>query len=133
LRARTPILPLFLDESVPASVGRFFEAGGHSVAYLEDEIPRGSPDPLVAEVAVRNDAILVAIDKDMRQIAKRHGIGSTRFKRLHLLQFRCSGPQAIHRAKEAHSLIQHEWEVAAAKAARRFWVEIGSEYIRTHR
>ncbi len=69
----------------------------------------------------------------MRQIAKRNGIGSERFKRLHLLQFRCSEFQSIHRVGEAYSLIQLEWSIAQAKAARRFWVEIGNEYIRTHR
>ena len=94
---------------------------------------RGSPDALVAEIALRNDAILVAVDKDMRQIARKHGVGSTRFRRLHLLQFRCTEPQAIHRVREAADLIEAEWDVACSKAARRFWVEVGDGYIRTHR
>jgi len=99
-------------------------------------IPRdslGQGNALVSEVAVRSNAILVAVDKDMRQIAKRHGIGSVRFKRLNLLQFRCTAIQSIHRAKEACSLIEHEWGVAETKAARRFWVEVGDSYIRTYR
>lgn len=100
---------------------------------MQDAIARGSPDTLVAEVALRNDAILVAVDKDMRQIAKRHGIGAGRFKRLHLLQFRCTEVQSIHRAREAASLIEMEWDIAQEKAARRFWVEIGESSIRTHR
>ena len=69
----------------------------------------------------------------MRQIAKRHGIGSVRFKRLNLLQFRCTAIQSINRAKEACSLIEHEWGIAETKAARRFWVEVGDSYIRTYR
>lgn len=94
---------------------------------------RASSDTLVAEVAQRNHAILVAVDKDMRQIAKRHGIGSGRFKRLNLLQFRCAEVQSIRRAEEAASLIGAEWDIAQGKVARRFWVEVGESYIRTHR
>ena len=84
-------------------------------------------------MAQRNAAILVAVDRDMRQLARNRGIGSQRFKRLHLLQFRCSAVQAVNRVREAYSLIEHEWAVASSKEARRFWVEIGDSYIRTHR
>ena len=100
---------------------------------MQDAIASGSPDILVADVALRNEAILVAVDKDMRQIAKRHGIGSVRFTRLNLLQFRCTALQSVARVKEAYTLIQLEWSIARSKAARRFWVEIGNDYIRTHR
>ncbi len=100
---------------------------------MQDAMARGSPDTLVAEIALRNQAVLVAMDRDMRQIAKRGGIGVQRFKRLHLLQFRCKEAQSIHRARGAASLIELEWEISEAKAARRFWVEIGDAYIRTHR
>ena len=84
-------------------------------------------------MAQRNDAILVAVDKDMRQIAKRHRIGGARFRRLHLLQFRCTVVQSVRRVREACSLIEHEWAHAQEKQARRFWVEIGDSYIRTQR
>jgi predicted nuclease of predicted toxin-antitoxin system len=127
------ILPLFLDEGAPKSVGTYFKEQGHNVTFLEEALARGSADILVSEVAVRSNAILVAVDKDMRQIAKRHGIGSVRFKRLNLLQFRCTAIQSIHRAKEACSLIEHEWGIASMKTARRFWVEVGDSYIRTYR
>ena len=126
-------LPLFLDEGAPRSVGRFFTEHGHAVTYMQDVMARGSADPLVAEVAQRNAAILVAIDRDMRQLAKDRGIGSQRFKRLHLLQFRCTAVQSVARVREAYSLIEHEWALAQTKDARRFWVEIGDSYIRTHR
>ena len=127
------VLPLFLDEGAPRSVGAFLADRGHGVTYMQDVMARGSTDPLVAEVAQRNDAILVAVDKDMRQIAKRHGIGGTRFQRLHLLQFRCTAVQSVRRVREACSLIEHEWAYAQEKRARRFWVEIGDSYIRTQR
>jgi predicted nuclease of predicted toxin-antitoxin system len=127
------VLPLFLDEGAPRSVGLYFTEQGHDVSYMQDEMVRGSADLLVGEVALRNNRILVAVDRDMKRIASRHGIGKSRFKRLHLLQFLCSEPQAVHRLREALSLIEHEWEKAHLKAARRFWVEIGGDFIRTHR
>ena len=127
------ILPLFFDEGAPRSVGRFFENHGHSVTYMQDVMERGSPDALVAEIAQRNDAILVAVDKDMRQIAKQNGIGGTRFKRLDLLQFRCSEVEALQRVTDSYSLVVHEWQTVTAREEARFWVEVGSSYIKTHR
>ena len=100
---------------------------------MQDVMATGSPDTLVAEIAQRNAAILVAIDKDMRQIAKQNGIGSERFKRLHLLQLRCSEPQAVHRIRDAIELIEAEWVIAMTKEAKRFWIEVGSNYIKTIR
>ncbi|MEE4209318.1 MAG: DUF5615 family PIN-like protein [Parvularcula sp.] len=126
-------LPLFFDEGAPRSVGRYFQTRGHSVIYMQDVMERGSPDTLVAEIAQRNDAILVAADKDMRQIAKQNGIGSLRFKRLDLLQFRCSEVEAVQRVADAYSLIVHEWHAVKAVQGTRFWVEVGSSYIRTQR
>lgn len=133
MKSTATALRLFLDEGAPKSVGTFFADKGHDVISLGEAIERSSPDTLVAEVALRNNAVLVAVDKDMRQIARRHGIGGTRYKRLNLLQFLCSQPQSIHRVAEAYSLIEHEWVVAQKKASRRFWVEIGDTFIRTHR
>ena len=133
LTPRKLILRLFLDEGAPRSVGLFFKENGHDVTYMQDEMARGSPDLLVSEVALRNNAILVAVDRDMKRIASRHGIWSSRFRRLHLLQFLCLEPQAVHRLREALSLVEHEWEIAQRKVARRFWVEIGDSFIRTRR
>jgi predicted nuclease of predicted toxin-antitoxin system len=57
----------------------------------------GSPDVLVAKTAEANDAILIALDGDMKTLAKRAGISGGRFKRLSLLKLRRreSGPSAI--------------------------------------
>ena len=107
------ILPLFLDEGAPNSVGTFFKGQGHSVIFLEEALARGSADILVAEVAVRNHAILVAVDTDMRQIAKRYGIGSTRFKRLNLLQLNehtCKWPIGDPLSKDFYFCGQHSLE-----------------------
>jgi hypothetical protein len=72
---------------------------------MQDVMASGSADPLVAEVAQRNAAIPVAIE----------GYASAREgpwhrepalpRRLHLLQFRYTAVQAVHRVREAYSLI----------------------------
>ncbi|MEF2071895.1 DUF5615 family PIN-like protein [Consotaella aegiceratis] len=133
MKGRTATLRVFLDEGVPDSVGRMFAKHGHTVIYLRDAIAKGSPDLLVCAAAEANDAILVAIDADMKQIAKRHGVGNGRFKKLSLIKFSCTEPQAALRLEQAMSLIEHEWTISKAKAARRLYVEISSSVIRTYR
>jgi predicted nuclease of predicted toxin-antitoxin system len=128
-----PRLRLFLDEGVPDSVGRAFENHKHEVIYLRDSVPQGSPDLLVCAAAGSNDAVLVAFDGDMRQIAKNHGISKGRFKRLSLIKLSCTEPSAASRIEQAMSFIEHEWIISSEKAARRLFVEIGSYVLRTYR
>lgn len=128
-----PKLRVFLDEGVPVSVGNTFEAHGHEVVPLEAAVKRGSPDVMVCAAAQANDAILVAFDHDMKQLARRYGIGSGRFKRLSLIKFLCPEPMAAKRLEQAMSLIEHEWLVSSEKVARRLFVEVGKQFLRTNR
>lgn len=132
MRAR-PKLRFFLDEGVADSVGRFLEGEGHFVILLRDSITTGSKDPLVCVAAEANDAILVAHDADMRGLAKRYGVTNGRFKRLSLIKLSCPEPRAVDRLREALSLIEHEWEVSKTMAARRLFVEVSKDVIRTMR
>lgn len=132
MRAR-PKLRFFLDEGVADSVGRFLEGEGHFVILLRDSITTGSKDPLVCVAAEANDAILVAHDADMRGLAKRYGVTNGRFKRLSLIKLSCTEPRAVDRLREALSLIEHEWEVSRTMAARRLFVEVSKDVIRTMR
>lgn len=115
------------------SVGHAFEEQGHEVIYLWEATPRGSDDPVVCAAALANDAILVALDADMKAIARGHGIGSQRFKRLSLIKLSCPEPSAAARVAGAISLVEHEWLISEGKAARRLFVEIGAGFIRTLR
>lgn len=92
-------------------------------------------DPIVCAAAIANDAILVAVDADMKRLARRYGATPTtgRFESLNLIWIGCNGPLASKRAEQAMSLIEHEWKFSAAKAARRLWIEIGPHHIRTYR
>lgn len=133
MRQKRPVLKLFLDEGVPDSVGSSFSDAGHIVIHLRDAIATGSPDQLVCAVSEANDAILVALDGDMRQLAKRQGIGQRRFRRLSLIKLSCRETRAAERVRSAMSLIEHEWEYGAKAEDRRIFVEIRDNVIRTVR
>jgi len=126
-------MKFFLDEGVPASVGKFLHSEGHDVILLKDVIATGSPDNVVATAAEKNEAILVACDGDMKQMVKRFGIGAGRFKALNLLKITCAGPLNTPRVQQSLSLVQHEWDWSQRKKARRMFVEIKSDVIRTYR
>ena len=133
MRRRRPLLRLFLDEGVPDSVGQCFSKAGHTVIYERDAIAPGSPDQLVCAVSEANDAILVALDADMRQLAQRRGVGQRRFRRLSLIKLSCRETSAAKRVEEAMSLIEHEWQVGSQSRDRRIFIEIRNSVIRTVR
>jgi predicted nuclease of predicted toxin-antitoxin system len=124
-----PILRLFLDEGVPDSVGKAFLDVGHDVGFLNKTIARGSPDQLVCAIADINNAILVALDGDMKRIAQGYGVGSRRFLRLGLIKLSCHEPDAADRVRAAMTLIEHEWMVTERKEGRRIFVEISDKVI----
>lgn len=133
MRGTRPKLRFFLDEGVADSVGVFLEGEGHFVIRLRDSITTGSKDPLVCVAAEANDAILVAHDADMKGLAKRYGVSNGRFKRLSLIKLSVPEPRAVDRLREAISLIEHEWEISETKAARRLFIDIMKDVIRTMR
>ena len=128
-----PILRFFLDEGVPRAVGRKLDDRGHIVIYLQDATASGSPDQLVCAVAQANDAILVALDGDMRQLAQRQGVGHSRYRKLSLLKLSCREPRAAERVEKALSLIEHEWNFSTNSSDRRIFIEINDASISTRR
>lgn len=133
MSAARPKLKFFLDEGVPDSVGRTLKAAGHDVLYLRLNLAPGSPDDLVCTVSEVHEAILVALDSDMKKLARRHGVGSRRYRRLSLLKLSCRETRAAARVQAALSLIEHEWTYSASNSDRRIFIEIGNEFIRTGR
>jgi predicted nuclease of predicted toxin-antitoxin system len=131
--ATKPSLRLFLDEGVPDSVGHAFMEAGHQVAFLNKTLARGSSDHLVCAIADINDAILIALDGDMKRIAQGHGVGSAKFLRLGLIKLSCFEPDAANRVRAAMSLIEHEWIVTEGAEGRRVFVEISDKVIRSFR
>lgn len=126
-------LKFFLDEGVPDSVGRALETLGHEVTLLrESGLARGSPDQLVCAYAEINEAILIALDGDMKKLAQTHGAGARRFRKLNLIKLSCPEPEAAKRIQSAMSLIEHEWMVGEGET-RRLYIEIQKTTIRTMR
>lgn len=134
MTAGRPRLRLFLDEGVPDSVGHAFMEAGHDVAFLNKMLARGSADQLVCAIADINDAILVALDGDMKRIAQGYGIGARTFLRMGLIKLSCFEPDAARRVREAMSLIEHEWAFSEGTPnKRRIFVEISATVIRSFR
>jgi predicted nuclease of predicted toxin-antitoxin system len=124
---------VLLDEGVPAAVGEVFVSHGHELIPFENVVIRGSRDELVCAAAEANDALLVAFDNDMKQMARRHGVTPARFKRLSLLKFECEEPNAAARLGKAMSLLEHEWAVCLRPDMPRLFVIIGKQTLRSHR
>jgi hypothetical protein len=98
-------LPLFLDNNVPDSIGRYLQGRGHSVLRQRFHIPADSPDHLVAMTAMTAGRILVTIDKDFT---------SQRFHqpKFHTLsRIALSGPSntLLGAVKEHFHLIEYQW------------------------
>ena len=129
------VLRVFLDEGVPVSVEKVFSEAGHDVIPFREGATPGSPDPLVCAVAEANDAILVALDGDMKQSAQGRGVGSKRFRRLSLIKLSCNEPRAAERLRAAMTLIEHEWRYSSGmqEGLRRLFIEVTDSTIRTHR
>jgi predicted nuclease of predicted toxin-antitoxin system len=103
------------------------------VILLRDKIAPDSPDPLVCAVSEANDAILVSHDNDMKQLARRRGVGQARYRMLSLIKLTCRESRAAARIAQAMSLIVHEWDFGADNPDRRMFIEIGDSVIRTMR
>lgn len=94
-----------------------------------------TPDDVVCATALENNAILVAVDGDMKALAKRYGQASTnsRFERLNLIRIGCDGIAASQRVQQAMGIIEFEWAFKQEKPSRRMWIDVGRHSIRTNR
>ncbi len=135
MRFKRPKLRFALDEGVPNAVGMALQSAGHTVIFLNrgDRVPRGAKDSLVCAFAILNEAILVAMDGDMKAIARGAGITGSAYAKLNLLKLSCLETEAAARVKAAMTLIEHEWHVGAGTPGRRLFVEILTSVIRSNR
>ena len=108
---------------------------GHIVIFHRDALPEGAKDEVVCATALENDAILVALDSDMKQMARRYGAKTKvgRFATLNVIMLHCNEVLASKRLEQAITLIENEWSFAEGKTARRLWIEVASHFIRTYR
>lgn len=119
---------------MPNSVGAVLIGAGYDVVFARDVTGPGAADDLVCAVAEVNECILVSFDKDMRNAARRQGLGGrARFPFLSLIKLCCYEPEAADRLGSALSLIEHEWARRATNEGRRMYIEIGTTVIRVNR
>lgn len=120
---------------MPDSVGLALEQHGHEVIYHLDILPEKTPDDVVAQTALANEAILVAFDADMKKFARRYGSaeGDDRFARLNMLSLECGEVIAAKWLTYAMSLVEHEFRISQQKLAGRMWVVVGRHTLRTNR
>jgi len=130
-----PELRLLLDAGVPDSVATIFAKHGHTPILYREVLGEKVADEVVCATALANDAIFVAIDGDLKYLAKQYGVKprGERFDRLSVIRLCCNETQAASRLEQALELIYLEWGYAAKKRARRMWLDIGQHMIRTHR
>jgi hypothetical protein len=126
--ATRPKIPFLTDVNVPDSVGDYLRGRKHSVVRVRSIMPITSPDPVVAEAALRAGKVLVSWDKDFNQ----QRFLKPRFAGLSRIAFSCPEPMAVQRLKALMSLIESEWELAR-KAGHRMVIHVGSDQLRIRR
>ena len=133
-KPRAPLRFLF-DEGVPQPAREPLDEAGHHVILHHEAVSPSASDDLVCIAAIQNDAVLVAIDNDMKRFVKWYGrkVSQDRFKSLHVLRICCGEIQAANRIRQAVSFIEHEWRFTTAIKARRLWVDINSHSLQSHR
>jgi predicted nuclease of predicted toxin-antitoxin system len=126
---------VLLDEGTPIAVAEPFVSRGHYVIYHREVMDSGAKDDVVAATAILNNAILVAVDADMKRLVRRFGSpnNSERYKRLHLIFLSCDQVLAAKRLDHAMSFVEGEWAVTCEKAARRLWLDIGPHRLTSYR
>src|SRR4051794_17915049 len=105
------MITVILDEDAPVQIGDPFAQAGHDVVRHSKLFAPGTADHLIAATAITNNAVLIAVDRDMAQLARRFGgaRGSPKYPRLHLLLIRCNPVMASKRVDQALGFIEHEW------------------------
>ncbi|MEO3389017.1 DUF5615 family PIN-like protein [Mesorhizobium sp. CAU 1741] len=126
---------LLLDAGVPDSVGRVFSEAGFEVLLHREVLPERTPDEIVCITAEKSFAVLVAIDHDMKQLARQYGVTPTgdKHKALNIIRVCGNEVAAAGRVAQALPLILLEWDFCCSKTARRMWVDVAPHFIRTHR
>ncbi|MEM6277787.1 MAG: DUF5615 family PIN-like protein [Pseudomonadota bacterium] len=119
-------MKFFLDEGVLVLLGTVLADEGFEVIPFSEGASKGSSDTVVAEAAIANDAVLVAMDRDMRSLAKAMGVSRARFKKLSLLLFRVDAVSSLARVRDAVPYIRLRLELTQAVDfdGRRMWVEV---------
>lgn len=131
---QTP-LTILLDEGAPIQAAEPFHRRGHKVLKHNDVLPSGATDAQVVAMAMSEEAILVAVDRDMKAFVRRFGApnDNEKYESLNLLFLGCAIRTCKARVAQALDLIELEWDFRCGKPTRCMWVTIEDHRITTYR
>nr|WP_180882935.1 hypothetical protein [Mesorhizobium loti] len=133
LRRRNALRAHLSELGVVAPIGR--DGIEQLLLVVNDENDARTSDEIVCITAVVSAAVLVAIDHDMKQLARQYGVTPARdkHKTLNIIRVCCNEVIAAGRVAQALPLILLEWDFCCAKTARRMWVDVGPHFIKPPR
>jgi predicted nuclease of predicted toxin-antitoxin system len=119
-------LPLLIDENVPESVTEVFRQRGHEISYVRDLCLAGTPDPIVAAIGNRMEAVVVTWNhRDFKKLAARIPKGGqAAFRKLGRISFRCNEARGRIRAEEIMETIEEEYGRAQRRRDKRLLIEV---------
>ena len=121
----SPRMRLLIDENVPDSVAQFYTSRGHTVHYVRDLSPAGTPDPVVAKIGDRLSAVLVTWDRDFRKIASRMPQGSReRFRKLGRISYQCDEVRGVDLTRRWIESIEFHYAQALQQSDMRMLVVV---------
>lgn len=122
---------LLIDENVPDSTAKAFEALGHETIYVRDENSR-APDQAVARIAELRGAIVVTWNiRHFRPILRqRLGITRRSAQQMGLIGFRCDESLGAQRVKETGSLIEDAFNTGQHVSSDSIAVTVTTEEVR---
>lgn len=122
---------LLIDENVPDSTDKAFEARGHETIYVRDDNSRAR-DQAVARIAELRGAIVVTWNvRHFRPIIrKRLGMTRRSAHQMGLIGFRCDESIGAKRVKEIGSLIEYAFSTGQQVSSDSVAVTVTTEEIR---
>ena len=122
---------LLIDENVPDSTAKAFEALDHETIYVRDENSR-APDQAVARIAELHEAIVVTWNvRHFRPILRqRLGITRRSAHQMGLIGFRCDESLGAQRVKETGSLIEDAFRTGQYVSSDSVAVTVTAEEVR---
>jgi hypothetical protein len=125
-------MPIFTDNDVADSVGRAFEAAGHSLIRLRDLMATNSPDPIVDQACRAGGLVLVTHNyKDFRRIAReRAGLTKRDTNEMCRIELDCEQARAARRVREEMDFIVLAWARFLADPMTAMVVTVGEASIK---
>lgn len=117
---------LLMDENVPASVGRVFEARGHTVEWAVDVTLPRTPDEIIARYGDVHGAIVVTWNaRDFKHLSPAIPQDNViRFRRLSWIVFRCNEARGAERAERWLPAIEQHVTLARFRRDPRLMISI---------